>query len=92
MAEVVIRNRKSLSKGQIALIERQALLDRRGRRNHKKRHSENKERSFREREKAKKVKAAQTEFLRVRRKVSAIMRAYFAGDEPDLRALRKYVK
>lgn len=71
-------------------------LDERGRRqvpnppqarNHKKRHSVNRERSFEQRAKALATKKRVAENLERRQKIKAVMRAYYAGEVADLSGL-----
>lgn len=58
-------------------------------RNHKKRHSVNCERSREDRAKAAKAKATIAANTEARAKYKAIMRAYYAGELPDLSTLPK---
>lgn len=72
----------------LARFERPAHIPaRKPNRNHSKRHSENKERSYRDRAKAAKAKKAQQAYITEYKRRSAIMRAYFAGEIADLSAL-----
>ena len=84
MPAVIRKNGKKLSKGEFALAERQALLDRRGIRKHKKRHGENRERSHRARAKAQKVKAEELVRAAKRKKYLAAARAYYSGEADDM--------
>ena len=56
-------------------------------RKHPKRHGENRERSRMDRQKAKKAKLAQDAYTVEYKRRSAIMRAYFRGDIPDLSSI-----
>lgn len=58
-------------------------------RNHKKRHSVNRERSREDRAKARKAKLTQAANAAAKQRHKMIVRAYFAGELPDLSLLSK---